>query len=147
MKKVKKLCAAFLCVGIMMTSLLVPASAEEVKETVIDLGDGFYVVEVLTQYPTARSGDTASGEKTARLYQGSTLVGTSTFAAAFDISGSTARAIDANIDGVGSNGWEYSNGTTKLSGNKATGTATYRMNNSTKSHTITITCSPNGTLS
>lgn len=147
MQKVKKLCAAFLCMGIVMTSLLIPASAEEGKETVIDLGNGFYVVETLTQYPMSRSGNTASGQKTANLYQGTTLIGTSTFLAAFDISGSTARATDANISGVGLNGWEYVGGTTKLSGNKATGTATYRMNSSTKSHTITITCSPSGVLS
>lgn len=136
-----------LCVLTIITAFLTSAYAMETKETIIDLGDGFYVVETVTQYPMTRAGDTVSGNKTARLYQGSTLIGTTTMGATFDISGSTAKATRANITGVGSNGWSYKNGSTSCSGNKATGTATYQSESSTKSHTFSITCSPDGTLS
>jgi len=131
----------------LLISLSTPAMASEPKEKMIDLGDGFYVVETITYGPSTRSGDIVNGSKNATLYQGSTVIGKTTLYAEFDISGSSARATDSEITGTGSGGWEYASGTTNRSGNKATGIATYQMNSSTKSHIITITCSPNGTLS
>lgn len=146
MKNIKKIFSV-LCALAIVTTFLTPAFAVETKETVIDLGDGFYVVETVTQYPMTRAGDTVSGNKTAYLYQGSTLIGTTIMGATFDISGSTAKAIWANITGTGSNGWSYKSGSTSCSGNKVTGTATYQSGGTTKSHTFSMTCSPNGTIS
>lgn len=138
---------AFLCAAMMLVSVMNPAMAAEPEGRVVDLGDGFYVVETIVYEPTSRSGDIVSGKKLGTVYQGSTVVGTATLHAQFDISGSTAKAVDAEIDGSGQNGWEYAGGTTKLSGNKATGTATFQMGSSTKNLTLTLTCSPSGTLS
>lgn len=145
--KIQKKLIAFLCMAAMLVSLLVPAMAAEPEGTIIDLGDGFYVVETVTQYPMTRTGDTVRGLKTAYLYQGTTLIGTTNLGGVFDISGSTAKATGAAITGTGSNGWSYKNGSTSYSGNKVTGTATYQSGSTTKSHTFYMTCSPDGTIS
>lgn len=145
--KLKKI-FSFLCVTALITSLLVPAAAAEPKETVIDLGDGFYVVETIEYLPQSRAGDTVRGTKTFRLYDGSTLIGTTILGGVFDISGSTAKAISGDITGTGSNGWTYHGGNTSCSGNTVYGTATYLSPSGTvKSHGGSISCSPDGTLS
>lgn len=135
------------CAVALIFALTIPASATEGKETVIDLGDGFYVVETLTYGFVTRAGDIVSGSKTARLYNSSTLIGTTTLLGFFDISGATAKATKAAISGTGSNGWSYKSGSTSCSGNKVTGTATYQSGSATKSHTFYMTCSPDGTIS
>ena len=70
------------------------------------------------------------------------LIGPATLTAIFDISGRTAMATDAGITGSGQNGWTYDHGTTRLSGNKAYGTACFKSGSTTKSMTLTLTCSP-----
>ncbi len=144
--KTRKIFAS-LCAVMMLVSAMTTAVAAEPEKKIVDLGDGFYVVETITYGPISRSGDTVNGKKTGTVYQGSTVVGTATLYGKFDISGSTAKAIDAEIDGSGQNGWGYKNGTTSLSGNKATGTAVFEMGSSTRSLVITLTCSPSGVLS
>lgn len=138
---------AFICALMMVVSLLAPAGAAESRSKVIDLGDGFYVVETITQYPLTRSGETARGSKTASLYQGSALVGTATLAASFDISGSAAKATTAGISGTGANGWTYARGTTRCSGNTAYGTAFFKSGSTEKPLSISLSCSPDGTVS
>ena len=145
--KLKKI-FSFLCVTALITSLCVPATAAESKETVIDLGDGFYVVETIEYLPQSRAGDTVRGTKTYRLYDGSTLIGTTILGGVFDISGTTAKATNGYITGTGSNGWTYQGGSTSCSGNTVYGTATYKSSTGvTKSHSGSISCSPDGTLS
>lgn len=144
--KMKKLFSLLLAAAL-TAALAIPASAVDSEETVIDLGDGFYLVEKITYGPTTRAGDSVSGTKDAKLYQGSTMIGKATLLGYFDISGSSAKATRAIISGTGYNGWEYKSGTTSLSGNKATGTAVFEMGSSTKSLVLTLTCSPDGTLS
>lgn len=144
--KIKRL-PAIICAMALLAMLAVPASAVEPEGKVIDLGDGFYMVETVTQYTLTRSGDVVAGNKTGKVYQGSTLVGTATLTAAFDISGSTAKAITASITGSGSNGWSYDHGTTSLSGNKASGTAYFKNGGVQKSLTLNLSCSSSGTIS
>ena len=131
----------------MMVSLLTPAMAAEKQEEIIDLGDGFYAVVTLVEGPAARAAGTKNGTKTATIYNGSTVVGTATLIASFDISGTTAKATSASISGAGQNGWNYDYGTTSTSGNKASGTAYFSLGSVTKPLTLTITCSPDGTIS
>lgn len=139
---------SFLCALALIASLNIPAKAAEPAGTVIDLGDGFYVIEVLEVLPSSRSSDTVNGAKTLYLYQNSTLIGTTTFGGIFDISGPTAKATSGYITGTGSNGWTYYHGYTSRSGNTVTGTATYQSSTGvTKTHSGTISCSPDGTLS
>lgn len=146
--KIKRLvslfCAIFLSVSLMPSAAL----ATENKETVIDLGDGFYAVETIEYLPQTRAGDTVRGTKNIRLYYSGTLVGTTTLGGVFDTSGSTAKATAGYITGVGSNGWSYDGGSTRCSGNTVYGTATYRSDEGvTKSHSGSLSCSPDGTLS
>lgn len=139
--------SALLCAAMMLVSLLTPAMAAESKEEIIDLGDGFYAVVTVGQSPMTRADDTVNGSKTAKVYNGSTVIGTVLLAAKFDISGATARATVATITGTGQNGWSYDHGTTSLSGNKASGTAYFKSGSTVKSLTLTLTCSSDGTIS
>lgn len=143
--KTKKM-IALVCSLALMLSLNVSAFAAETESKTIDLGDGFYVVETITYGPMTRSGDIA-GTKSATLYQGSIQVGRATLVATFDISGSTAKATDAEIDGTGYNGWYYSRGTARCTGNTAYGTAYFTPGNTEKRLDISLSCSPDGTLS
>jgi len=136
-----------LCAAVMLFSMSSVAFAAEPEKTVVDLGDGFYLVETIERGPVTRAGDTVRGVKKGDLYQGSTLIGTAYLGGTFDISGSTAKAIDADITGTGYNGWSYDRGTTSLSGNRASGTAYFKSGSTTKNVTISLSCSPSGTLS
>ena len=144
--KIKKL-SALLCGAAMLVSLLTPAMAAEAKEEIIDLGDGFYAVVTVDEGPMTRAGGTKNGSVSAKVYNGSTVIGTATLAATFDLSGATAKATVAAINGTGQNGWSYDHGTTRLSGNKAYGTAYFKSGRTTKSLPLTLTCSPDGTIS
>ncbi len=144
--KTKKL-LALLCGAAMMVSLLTPAMAAENRREVIDMGDGFYAVVTMEEMPMTRAGDTKNGTKSATVYNGSTVIGTATLMATFDISGATARATLAAINGTGKNGWSYDHGTASRSGNKASGTAYFKSGSTTKSLTLTMTCSSDGTIS
>lgn len=143
----KRLCGV-LCAAVMLISIISgSALAMDSEERITDLGDGFYFVETLTQSPMRRSSDEVYGAKSGNIYYSSTLIGIATLAASFDISGSTAVATRAAIDGEGRNGCTYVKGTTSLSGNKATGTATFKYEGIEKRLTLSISCSPSGVLS
>lgn len=144
--KVKKI-SAVLCAVMMALSLLPPALAAESDRKIIDLGDGFYVIQTVTQYALTRSGDTVYGKVTNEAYYQNTQIGSATLGASFDISGSTAVAKLAVLQGIGMNGWTFINGGTKCSGNKASGTAILESGNTQKQFTLSISCAPDGTLS
>ncbi len=145
MKMVKRF--PIFCVVVLVLSLLTPALAAGPEGRIIDLGDGYYIVETITQDSKTRAGDTVSGSKTNELYYRNTLIGSATLYAQFDISGSSAVATIAAINGSGYNGWSYSRGNTSLSGNVARGTAYFQGAGVEKYITVTLTCSANGTLS
>ena len=142
----KKLCAFFCMVVVVLSTISTSALAAEPKEKVIDLGDGFYVVETITQYPMGRSGDTVKGQTSDSVYYGSTLIGTATLYANFDISGSTAKPVYASITGSGYNGGTYLRGTSSSSGNTAFGTAYFKYNGVQKTLNISLSCTSDGTL-
>lgn len=133
----------------LICSLVLPASAAESEETFIDLGNGFYVVETITQAPSLRSGsgNTVYGQKTAKLYQGSTQIGTATLAAAFDLSGTSANATQASISASGLNGWSYDHGISRCSYNVAYGSAIFKSGSTEKRLDLSLSCSPDGALS
>lgn len=95
----KKICTLCLTVVILSTMLTL-VHATEPSKNVVDLGDGFYMVETIAQCSIGRANNTASGTKTGNVYHGSSLVGTATLTAIFDISGSTSYAIKAAIGGT-----------------------------------------------
>lgn len=143
MKKIVALCAAVMILSTIITS----ACATEPEKNVVDLGDGFYMVEAITPYSICRANETVSGTKTGSVYHKSSLVGTATLYATFDISGSTARATKSSIEGNGCNGGTYLRGTSDCSGATASGTAYFDFNGIRKDLSLSISCSSNGTLS
>lgn len=143
--KTKRFSALF-CVCLLTLCLLTPTMAAEEQE-IIDLGDGFYIVVTTEQMPMVRRGDVVAGSKNGKVYSGTTQVGTLTVYGEFDISGSTAKATQAGISGSGMNGWSYDRGTTSRSGNKVTGTGYFSSGSTTKSFSLTLTCSPSGVIS
>lgn len=127
-------------------SLCTPAFAAEAAktaETVIDLGNGYYVVETITEYSLTRADGKKFGQKTHNFYHGSDLVGTATLYASFEISGTSVSATSASISGTGA----YTRGTTRCSGNTAYGTAYFLCNGVEYSVPLSLSCSPDGVLS
>lgn len=122
------------------------ALAAEPEGKFIDLGDGFYAVETITHSPMTRSSDTAGGYVSDNVYYGSTLIGTATLYATFNISGSSVRVAEANISGSGRNGATYSGGKANGSGNTAFGTAGFEYNGVKKTIQLSLSCSPDGKL-
>ena len=136
--------SAFLFAAMLLASLMLPASAAEAEETIIDLGDGYYVVRTIETYSMTRSGNTVRGSVTDRAMYGTTQIGSATLYATFDISGSSAVATEAFLLGTGMNGWTYSDGGTSCSGNKATGTAIFESGSTKKRLPMSISCTPDG---
>lgn len=133
-----------------LSMITVPAFASncaENTENIIDLGDGFYMVETISSYSLSRSGDIIYGNKSGNIYQGSTLIGVANLYGTFDISGSTAKATSSSISGSGYNGGSYTGGTSNCSRNTVSGTANFTYNGMIKVGRLSITCSPDGTLS
>lgn len=143
--KVKTISAVF-CTIIIILSLLIPASAAELDSKTIDLGDGFYVVQTITPYAVTRSGDTIYGKVTSEAYYKTTQIGSATLGASFDISGSVAVAKIVVLQGSGMNGWTFTDGGTKCSGNKASGTAIFQSGSTTKRLPLSLSCTPDGEL-
>ncbi len=131
---------------IVVTLSTITASASEPNKTVIDLGDGFYMVETISSYSLSRSSNIIYGNKSGNIYQDSTLIGVTTLYASFDISSSTAKATTSDITGTGYNGGIYTNGTSNCSRNTVSGTAYFSYNGFEKTGRLSISCSPDGTL-
>ena len=131
---------------IVVTLSTITASASEPNKTVIDLGDGFYMVETISSYSLSRSSNIIYGNKSGNIYQDSTLIGVTTLYASFDISSSTAKATTSDITGTGYNGGIYTNGTSNCSRNTVSGTAYFSYNGFEKTGRLSISCFPDGTL-
>lgn len=143
----KKLCVLFCLIAAVLSMVSASAFAAETEKNVIDLGDGYYMVETIVQYPMSRSGNVVSGAKNGNVYYGSRLIGTAALVAAFDISGSSANATEARISGSGRNGGECTKENAYCDRNTAYGTAIFEYNGGEKRINLELSCSPNGSLS
>lgn len=144
--KIKKV-LGFFCAALMAASLLImPAMAAEQNQQVIDLGDGFYVVRTITVQAAARAGKTVSGAVSDSLYYQGVKIGSATLSAIFDISGSSAEAIDAFLDGTGMNGFTYRDAGTYCGGDRVTGVAIFESSSVFKQLPMEIRCTPDGEL-
>lgn len=143
----KRFFAWMIMLVVSLSVVTAPASASSLSGDVIDLGDGFYVVKTISTDSLSRSGDIVRGNISGNVYQGSTLIGIATLYGTFDISGSTATATDSSITGSGHNGGSYAGGTSNCSRNTVYGTANFNFNGIRKSLSLSISCSPDGTLS
>ena len=142
----KKVCTLFCLVMVILCITNTTALAAEPEGKVIDLGDGFYAVETSTCSPMTRSRDTTGGSVSNNVYYGSTLIGTATLYATFDISGSAAKVEESNISGTGKNGGAYSGGNASGSGSTAFGTAYFKYNGVQKTLRLSLSCTADGTL-
>lgn len=143
----KKL-VVFMSLLVAIMSLTTPfALAAGPQKKLVDLGDGYWMEETISSNHLERDGSRVPGSKSARVYNGSKLVGTATLTATFDISGASAKVIDHYIWGFGENGGVYVQGNSSSSGNTAYGTAYFSFNGADKVAQLSISCSPNGTLS
>ena len=140
----KKVCTLFCLVMVILSMVSTSALAVEPAENVIDLGDGFYAVETITSASMERSTDTVRGSKTGKLYYNSTLIGSATISASFDISGSTVRATKATIDG--DNGALFLDGKTTCDDEIVNGWASFKYNGVQKILYLSISCTADGTL-
>ena len=144
--KVKKW-VSFFCAAFVLASLLaLPVLAAEPEQQVIDLGGGYYVIRTIETHAMTRSGDTVSGHVTDVAMYGNTQIGSATLTAVFDISGSSAVALAAVLEGSGVNGWTYTDGGTYCGGNRATGTAIFSSDSVFKQLPLSLSCTPDGEL-
>lgn len=146
MKRIKKYLVSLCLTMVFIFTISTSAFAVDSRENFIDLGDGFYMVEISTPYFLSNSSDLIYGQTTGNVYYGSTLIGTTTLWASFDISGSTAKAMSAIVEGEGYNGGAYIRGVGRVSGNTSYGTAYFNFSGVNKSVSLTISCSPDGSL-
>lgn len=143
----KRIFTWIVVLAVSLSVVTVPASASGPSGDVIDLGDGFYMTEATIQQSYSRANDIVVGHNDRNVYYGTTFIGTATLWGTFDISGSTATAIDSSITGSGHNGGSYTGGTSYCSRNTVYGTANFNFNGIRKSLSLSISCSPDGTLS
>ena len=141
MKKITASLLAFL----MLFSVTTSAFALE-SDTVIDYGDGYYMVlhdvtyRAITRSQTEYSAD-------ADFYNGSTHIGKATLYGEFSYNGSSASALAGSTSGSGYNGWSYKSGSASCS--KATVTGTFYFSKGTTTSPkcgIEMTCSPIGRI-
>lgn len=144
----KKICALICVVMVILSIISTSALAVVPDEKIVDLGDGFYMIETISQSFTgqSRSGGEIQGSKTGRVYSGSVLIGIATLSASFDISGSSAIAVGADILTNELNGGECTQERAYCSRNTAYGTATFKYNGGEQKIKLQISCSSNGSL-
>lgn len=143
----KRFLALLVVLVLILSTATISASATDLSENAIDLGDGFYMTEIKIQQSYSRTSDIVAGRTSGNVYYNSTLIGTAVLRGIFDISGSTAKATDSTISGSGYNGGSYTGGTSNCSRNTVSGTAYFSYNGFEKTVRLSISCSPDGTLS
>lgn len=117
----------------------------------IDYADGSYAIVTTTenvQSSLTRTTQQKSGSKTYEYYQGSVCEWTFTIKGTFTFDGTTAKASSPSCStSINVTGWTCTNKNATASGNSITGSATMKKSGVPKSITLTLTCSPTGTLS
>lgn len=157
----KRFLSIFLCAVLLLipfTSLASAAEADTGEITtsyVTYFEDGSYRITTITEYPTNSSTrateQTKRGSKTARNYDSSgnelfslTVYGTFTY------NGVTAKATASYYSyTVDNSAWKFSGGSSSCSGASVTATATFKLLGfiTSRTLTVTLTCSPTGVLS
>ena len=125
------------------------AEAPEEYQAVEYLEDGSYIVTTLViDTPLTRS-SSVSGRKTVTKYSTSDVKQYAlTLRATFSYNGRSATATDASTSvTIYQNGWNCTDRNITKSGNRATANATFRNGLAVNYPSVTITCSPSGSLS
>lgn len=132
--------------------LSLPVSALEQKKEIIQLDNGYYLETIIEETPTTR----ASNQKTARKignYKNSQGKVVFTVTGTFTYTGSSSTCTKSVAEASSKNAnWKISSKSASKSGNKATAKATAKRYVDgtaveTRSCSVTLTCSSNGSLS
>ena len=149
----KKIVALFSIVSSILF-LSLPVSALEQKREIIQLDNGYYLETIIEEIPTTR----ASNQKTARKIgnyknsQGKVMFSV-TVTGTFTYTGSSSTCTKSVAEASSKNAnWKISSKSASKSGNKATAKATAKRYVDgtaveTRSCSVTLTCSSNGSLS
>lgn len=149
----KKIVTLFIII-ISILFLSLPVSALEQKREIIQLDNGYYLETIIEEIPSTR----ASNQKTARKignYKNSQgkVVFTVTVTGTFTYTGSSSTCTKSVAEASSKNAnWKISSKSASKSGNKATAKATAKRYVDgtaveTRSCSVTLTCSSNGSLS
>ena len=149
MKTHKKILSAVL-VSLLMFVFAFSCFAQEnervIKTYTEDLGNGITAVVTITETDSlTRSSKTHSITKD--YYSSGTYIGAAALTASFYYDGSTARATGAGGAGSGANGWSYGGQSTGTSGNHAYLNATLSNGSHDVPVSLSLTCSPSGSIS
>ena len=125
----------------------VNAGAACVAQEVIDLGDGFTMTVVTEDAKIQPYASSKSKTKTATVVYSGTTVGKFSLTGYFAYNGSTATATDADWDATSYGSWDYKNGSASYSGAKVSGKCTFYNGSVSKTASLSMTCSKDGTIS
>lgn len=111
-----------------------------------DLGNGITAVVTISEVDSlTRSTTFHSISKD--YYQSGSFIGTAALSASFSYNGSTAQATGASGTGSGANGWNYGGQRTWTSGSSAYLSATLSKGGASVPVSLSLTCSPSGSVS
>lgn len=143
----KNLVSLLLCF-LLAAAMAVPCFAQEHTQVIAtyteDLGNGITAVTTITQTVTR---STISRTKASNYYSSGQYIGQAALSATFSYNGSTAQATGASGTGSGANGWNYGGQRTWTSGNSAYLSATLSKGGASVPVSLSLTCSPSGSVS
>lgn len=143
----KNLVSLLLCF-LLAAAIAVPCFAQEHTQVIAtyteDLGNGITAVTTITQTVTR---STISRTKASNYYSSGQYIGQAALSASFFYNGSTAQATGASGAGSGANGWNYGGQNTWTSGSSAYLSATLSKGGASVPVSLSLTCSPGGSVS
>lgn len=143
----KNLVSLLLCF-LLAAAMAVPCFAQEHTQVIAtyteDLGNGITAVTTITQTVTR---STISRTKASNYYSSGQYIGQAALSASFSYNGSTAQATGASGTGSGANGWNYGGQRTWTSGSSAYLSATLSKGGASVPVSLSLTCSPSGSVS
>ena len=150
----KKVLISFLCCFSIFVANMPAAFAADLSTQMmavqdvqtIDYGDGF-TVTITTTLVNKNTRSTTTYSKTAVARYDGTKVGEFTLHGKFSYNGSSAKATNVSSDVEDYSGWSHNKPETKLSGAKASGKCKFYKGSTSKTVSLSMTCSPDGDIS
>lgn len=150
----KKVLISFLCCFSIFVANMPAAFAADLSTQMmavqdvqtIDYGDGF-TVTITTTLVNKNTRSTTTYSKTAVARYDGTKVGEFTLHGKFSYNGSSAKATNVSSDVEDYSGWSHNKPETKLSGAKVSGKCTFYKGSTSKTVSLSMTCSPSGQIS
>ena len=150
----KKVLISFLCCFSIFVANIPAAFAADLSTQMmavqdvqtIDYGDGF-TVTITTTLVNKNTRSTTTYSKTAVARYDGTKVGEFTLHGEFSYNGSSAKATNVGFDVEDYSGWSHNKPETKLSGAKVSGKCTFYKGSTSKTVSLSMTCSPDGDVS